>query len=122
MASSNPTRRVLSDLNINILPPKIGATSLTKSNKVGELSLQTNFRGDVSGAVSQSLHLGSSKRDADIHGPEPPTKRHKTVSSPRLARGVGAQDVPHGQSLEGGIDDDRALQFSPSRVCCLQLL
>jgi hypothetical protein len=127
MASSTPTtRRVLSDLNVNtptgrgaVQPTsKLGAASPTKPQKVGEVSLQTELKGDVSAAICKEARLGSKKRDADVpmDAPQSPSKRRKTVLTPKAAREEVPQISPHGESREGSIDDGRGLQSSPSRV------
>jgi hypothetical protein len=115
-----PTRRVLSerDLNINMQPSYTNSGSFTKASRLGDISLQIDFRGEMSGAVCQGDRLGSSKRDAKIHGSEPLSKRQKTVSITRNAPEVGLEDS---RRLGGGIDSDRVLTSSPPRVCYVQL-
>jgi hypothetical protein len=125
MASSTPTRRVLSDLNVNtptnrgaIQPSKLSANSPTKPQKVGEVSLQTALKRDISSAVREEAHLGSKKRAADIamDATQSPFKRRKMIPSPNVACEEGPQISRHGKSREGSVDDGRVLQSSPSRV------
>jgi hypothetical protein len=132
MASSTPTRRVLSNLDVNKptgrgapQPSKLGVGNLPTPQKLGGVSLQAALKVDVSGAVYQEARLSSSKRDADVFmdAPKPsPCKRQKMGHSPKAAREEGLQDPERGQSLQGGTVNVRVVQSPPSRVGCVQMI
>ena len=127
MASITPTRRVLSERNVNtptgrgaMQPSKLGTGSPAKPQLMGDTSLQTELKlkEDVWGAVHQEGQMGSRKRESDVHMDFLPSKRHKTVASPEDAREAVLYASRGDQSSGGGAEETAVLRSPVPRVCC----
>jgi hypothetical protein len=131
MAPSTPTRRVLSDLNVNtptarggIQPSKLGASGSTKLHHVGEIYFQAEVKqdagGDVRGAaVGQETWMGSRKRCSDVttDGIDGlPNKRLKKNSSPKAVGERVLPDARGDQTFGSSIADASVLQSLSPRV------
>ena len=126
MVSITPTRRVLSERNVNmptgrvaIQPSKLGAGNPAKPQRMGDTSLQTELKlkEDAWGAVHQEAQMGSRKRESDIHMDVLPSKRHKTVSSADDAREAVLYGSRGDQSPGGGAEETTVLRSPVPRVC-----
>ncbi len=126
MASITPTRRVLSERNVNtptgrgaIQPSKLGAGSPAKPQRVGDTSLQTELKlkEDTWGAVHQEGQMGSRKRGSDIHMDVLPSKKLKTVAIPEDVREAVLCGSRGDQSSGGGAEETAVLRSPVPRVC-----
>jgi hypothetical protein len=128
MASSTPTRRVLSDLNVNtptaraaMQPCKLEAHSSVKLRNVGDISFQAEIRQDAraaagGAAILQETWMGSNKRCSDVSSDGLPNKRVKTTPRPKVVSERVLPDPRGRQTFESGIDDAPVLQSPPLRV------
>jgi hypothetical protein len=99
-------------------PSKLNTGGLAKPQQVGEISLQTELKHKEGawGGVYPEAHLGSRKRDSDVHMDGLPSKRQKTMGSPEVASEAVLYGPRHGQAFGGGVDDATVLRSPNSRV------
>ncbi|KAE9379118.1 hypothetical protein N431DRAFT_451024 [Stipitochalara longipes BDJ] len=122
-STSTPTRRVLSDLNINTPTArgamqsfKLGASGVAKPPQLGEIYLQTDIHKDAGTVpIYTEAHVACRKRNSETDADELPNKRFKTSPSPSIDREEVLPNARHGQTIGGGNRGAAVLQSPLSR-------